>query len=1040
MSRHTGAAGSVTLAAAVVRGMRARSTLTVGCLLLAGVAIASAVLGPAYERSSSQSFLVARLRETTPVESGVSFKWTPPAGVDVGVDEALDRAPGFGAQHLEGLFGDASLSLESGSVPVTDVLPEPYPGSAHLLAKNDVCSHLDVKGRCPTAVGETMLLKADAVFSRVSVGDHIPFPGLKSGLDIVGTYTVPDDAVDFIFDDSRYRTTPPAETVSGPSPYLPAPLIVDRQTFDAFSRGWLVDVDRQLNTPPDISPDQVRAARKAVVTLPEALPGAADGTFTVSKDNTLQYVITEIDANRDTAGNTVLPAVVSLVLVALALLVRLLSAAADQRRSEVALASIRGLSGRQMWAFGLAEPLTVMALATPLGIALGYGAAVGLGRLWLIDGVPVSLATGSIVAAAVVFACAVAATVFSVGRALSEPLSSQLAGVRRPTKSSRWAFVAKAALLVTAGVVVAGSITTKARSDPQSSDVALPLLLAAAVGLITSAAAVVIARQWARRTSSRRGITGFVATRAVSRRREASLVILPLTAALAIAVFAAGVYAAASAWRTSVAATAVGADNSYVSPRTLSETVALTHQIDPDGKYLMAAGVVINGEEGEKLVLDTPRLGRVGVWPETWTPGHDGSDVAGMLGPAGEPLAFEGSSLGLTIDNQIDSGGTSLGVSVQLLSEGPGVARRVFLGPFPEGVATRTTKAKFCRDGCEILSIFIGGGAATQLTMKGSLDVTALTVDGTPMPSFTEGSAWRSDVSYTGATPNDTKVSSAPGGQLRVTIDTAGQATLQGVTPSDVPAARPVLTGRTADETLLGVAGDVEVLDNGGVDGLPVQSVGITDSMPFLGPHGIVIDYTMMIRDQIIPDTSTQAYVLARGDTPAEMLSALHDAGVTSRTQLSSVKGVLDQDAYALSLNLYLVAALAAIVLAGAGLAVTLAVQMPERRRDAASMRVVGVRRRQILRAVFVEILAVLGAAGVAGVVAGAASQYLVVRTLTLGFADELRTPRVVPTLDAGGLSLLVAVVVGALAGVATFVAAMAVRRARASTLRESVR
>jgi ABC-type antimicrobial peptide transport system permease subunit len=149
---------------------------------------------------------------------------------------------------------------------------------------------------------------------------------------------------------------------------------------------------------------------------------------------------------------------------------------------------------------------------------------------------------------------------------------------------------------------------------------------------------------------------------------------------------------------------------------------------------------------------------------------------------------------------------------------------------------------------------------------------------------------------------------------------------------------------------------------------------------------------------------------------------------------------VLDQDAYALSLNLYLVAALAAIVLAGAGLAVTLAVQMPERRRDAASMRVVGVRRRQILRAVFVEILAVLGAAGVAGVIAGATSQYLVVRTLTLGFADELRTPRVVPTLDASGLSLLVAVVVGALAAVATFVAAMAVRRARASTLRESVR
>jgi ABC-type antimicrobial peptide transport system permease subunit len=249
-----------------------------------------------------------------------------------------------------------------------------------------------------------------------------------------------------------------------------------------------------------------------------------------------------------------------------------------------------------------------------------------------------------------------------------------------------------------------------------------------------------------------------------------------------------------------------------------------------------------------------------------------------------------------------------------------------------------------------------------------------------------------------------------------------------------------VLVGRTAQEKVLDTSGDIDVLDTGALNGLPVRVAGTADSLPFVGPHGLVIDYTMLISDQVIPDESTQAYVLARGDTPSAMLAGLLDAGVTSRVQLSTVKGVLDQDAYALSLNLYLVAALAAIALAGAGLAVTLAVQMPDRRRDAASMRVVGVRRRQIIRAVFVEITAVLGAAGLAGVIAGAASQYLVVRTLTLGFADQLRTPRVVPTLDAGRLSALAAVVVAALAAVATFVAAMAVRRARASTLRESVR
>jgi hypothetical protein len=1041
MSRTTDAGGSVTLAAAVARGMRARATLTIGCLVLAGVAIASAVLGPTYENAASQSFLVARLRESPPVETGAAMRWTPPPASGITIGEALNRAPAFGAASLGTLFDPPTLTFESAPAPANVVLPQPYDGDARLLALEGICSHLDIEGRCPTAAGETMLLKADATLTRVHIGDRLRFPDLKGGLRIVGFYTVPDAATSFVYDESRYRTSPPAVTAAGVSPYLPAPLIVDLQTFEALpTTDWLVDIERPLSTPADISPDDVRAGRRAVVGLPDALPGASEGTFTVGDDNLLQDLIKEIDANRATAGNTVLPAVVSLVLVALALLVRLLSAAADQRRTEIALASIRGLGRRQMWMFGLAEPLAVMALATPLGALLGYAAALALSRLWLVDGVSAGVGLGSALAALVVLIAAVVAAVITVGRALAEPLVSQLAGIRRPTRSSRWAFVAKAALIVAAAVLVVGSITSKGRSDPQSSDVALPLLLAAAVGLVTSAAAVWLARQWSRRTSARRGVTGFVATRAVSRRREASLVILPLTAALAIAVFAAGVYAAASAWRTSVAATQVGADQSFTSPRALSETVALTHHLDPEGRYLMAAGVIIDSDEGEKVVVDSPRLGRVATWPSTWTPGEDGSDVARTLGPATAPLSFRGTQIGLTVHNRIDSGSEGLGVSIQLMSQGPGIARRVFLGPFPSGSATRTSPAPFCRRGCQILSVFIGGAAATPLTMSGSLDIAALTVDGQAEPALVRADLWRADFSFNGATPNATSTSAAPDGSLRVAIDTEGAPTLQGITPSYVPTARPVLMGRTADEKLLGVSGDVDVLDTGAVNGLPVRVVGTADSLPLVGPHGLVIDYTMLISDQTIPDESTQAYVLARDDTPAGMIDGLRAAGLTARVQLSDVKGVLDQDAYALSLNLYLVAALAAIALAAAGLAVTLAVQMPDRRRDAASMRVVGVRRRQIIRAVFVEIAAVLGVAGLAGVVAGAASQYLVVRTLTLGFADQLRTPRVVPTLDAGGLSVLVAVVVAALTVVSTFVAAMAVRKARASTLRESVR
>jgi putative ABC transport system permease protein len=192
----------------------------------------------------------------------------------------------------------------------------------------------------------------------------------------------------------------------------------------------------------------------------------------------------------------------------------------------------------------------------------------------------------------------------------------------------------------------------------------------------------------------------------------------------------------------------------------------------------------------------------------------------------------------------------------------------------------------------------------------------------------------------------------------------------------------------------------------------------------------------MMTRDQSIPDQSTDVYVLARADTPQDVLAALSNKGISEGTTLTETTKVLDQDAYALSLNLYLVTALAAIVLALAGLAVNLAVQMPERRRDAASLRVVGVPRRQIVRAVFAEICAVLGAAGLAGIAAGSVAQLIVVRTITLGFADDIRTPRVVATLDGERLGVLVGVVVAGLIIASTCVASLSVRRARASTLR----
>jgi len=170
------------------------------------------------------------------------------------------------------------------------------------------------------------------------------------------------------------------------------------------------------------------------------------------------------------------------------------------------------------------------------------------------------------------------------------------------------------------------------------------------------------------------------------------------------------------------------------------------------------------------------------------------------------------------------------------------------------------------------------------------------------------------------------------------------------------------------------------------------------------------------------------------------VLDQLAAHGLAHPETEAAARDLLDQDAFALALRLYVVVTVLVISLALAGLAANLAVQLPSRRRDAASLRVVGVRRRSIMVGVVAEFLLVLGAAALAGIVAGAISQYVVVRTVTLGFADSEVTPRVLPSFHVStGIELAVVVMLVLLVLASAF-AALTVRGARTSSLRENAR
>jgi hypothetical protein len=1026
------------LLATSLRGLRARWVLSVGSLLLTVIAIASAVVGPSYQLNAANSFVIAQLRAQPFINTGLTYDYQPQANEDI--DSAVASALKETTQESGSGYGQGHAivwqPLSRVLLPGTAVLSTP-----RLVSAPGACDHVNLVGRCPTNPGEIAILAIDAKTYQVKVGSTFNPYGERTPFTIVGVYTASQKAVDAAFwaGSGRLQSVPGFAQPKPPKlvPAQPGPWITSQATIELRSDAWYVTVDQILETPPDMTAADlsVVAARTKAIQHASDHGGLLPG-LSVEVGNILTFTAHQLIDRRGVTRSTVEPAVLSLILVALVLLSRLLSAAMTLRRGELALASLRGYNRRQLWFLGMLQPLLILVTAIPLGVVGGYVGSRVLAHRWLVPHLPVPFILGSALAVvAVVLVTAVVAAVV-VRDAVSEPLSAQIAGVRRPTKAGRLVVVLRLALVALAAAALVTAASRTSPRKPDATDLALPILLAVAAGLLVGLLVLGLAGLWVRWSARRRALSSYVAARTVRRRREGTMVILPVTAALTVAVFAIGVSLAASTWRASTAATEVGAPLSYSTPLSLSRAVGLTHQLDPQGRWLMAAGQDIpNADEitlipQPRVVVDATRLARVASWPAQWTPGRTAADIARAIGPRRAPVVMKGSTLSVTVDNSVHGDYARLGATVNVLDD-QGAERAIAIGPFAPGKTTKTTKLRTCQAGCQIESISFGGPDALVEGMRGTATISSFAVDGTAVPAVLD-KGWQPQASQINTKTAVTKVN-LRNGQLTVAFSANGPESYAGITPTDVPAVVPVLFGRLAKET--------SNLPTGASGLFKVQAAGApAESVPFRGPSGVMMDFTAFVRNASQANSLSQVFVWARADTPQRVLDGLAARGLSNPTTEVQTRHVLDEDAFALALRLYVVVTALVILLALAGLAANLAVQLPARRRDAASLRVVGVKRRSVMLGVVAEFVVVLGAAALAGVAAGGIAQYVVVRTVTLGFVDSTLVPRVVPSFDLGSAVKLSVVVLVVLVVAASCFAFLTVRGARTSSLREDAR
>ena len=371
----------VQLLGAILRGLRVRALLSAGSVLLAALAIGSAVLGPIFSEAVTNSYVVTRLQETPPGLTGTSRVFTPDQGSTLEEAERNARAAADSLSTGPVAGSPTSSPPRRASVPcaasppsgraTTRATPSRSRAAARAAPGEVLMLDIDVEAT-GAEIGEPLPL---AIFEPTGVTDlDLPRPSLDEVV-VVGTYTTPKTGEDWLIPGRLTSASEQTSINGGYRPYQPSPLITTPETVVALG-DWTIRVDTQLDVPADLTPAELDvAAGSATAIPPDTDLEVEGGTIRDDGTNSLADVVSEVRFQESTARSSIAPAVLSLVLVALALLMRLLNAASELRVPELALASLRGVTARRLWGLGLAEPVAVLLVATPIGVAFGLGLA-----------------------------------------------------------------------------------------------------------------------------------------------------------------------------------------------------------------------------------------------------------------------------------------------------------------------------------------------------------------------------------------------------------------------------------------------------------------------------------------------------------------------------------------------------------------------------------------------------------------------------------------------------------------------------------------
>ncbi|MGH8792341.1 MAG: hypothetical protein ACRDXX_06825, partial [Stackebrandtia sp.] len=396
----------------ITRGIRHRPGQSAVVLLLAALAIAAAVLTPAYTQAAQQSLLTDMLRSHPPQHVGVQLtsemellgqeSQTVDGREIPGTVDYAER-PALLSEHVA---ADDRLSLlthpvefVSTSATLTDAR---YSAQSSVLYRSAVCDHVDVvAGSCDTGRSEVLMSERSAREEGVEVGDTVRLTSdwdldYSSEYVVAGIYTLPDPDAVYWGPDSPADHGRDAEG----GEHLDALLTTAPESVEPVGARALAGVDYRLDVD-RLRQSDVGALDAAIADLDEhdKLPGHSESGehLPVEVKSAVPGLLKGVAQEQDAVAATVPLVSVPLVLLCWFVLYLAVSRLTEERGPELAVAKLRGHRAAALAGFGLGGVTALLLIGAPVGVGVGLAATETASRMTLADTAGAALRVGVVV-------------------------------------------------------------------------------------------------------------------------------------------------------------------------------------------------------------------------------------------------------------------------------------------------------------------------------------------------------------------------------------------------------------------------------------------------------------------------------------------------------------------------------------------------------------------------------------------------------------------------------------------------------------------